>query len=223
MKLVLLPGMDGTGRLFEPFLRCLGAGESQIIPLPDSGPQDYESLAKTIYLQLPKEPFTLLAESFSGAIAIRLIAMGHEYLKKVVFASSFLSSPGKLRTRFMSQFSLDKFVGLPFASAGIKLFCLGRTASKANIAELLSVVEEVPSDILKFRLREMSNLSNVSANFEIPALCLIATKDRLIQGSRYEFEQTFENIVVQEIDGPHFLLQACPEECASEVRAFMAL
>lgn len=215
--------MDGTGRLFDPFLRSLGVDDSQVIPLPEFGPQDYESLAQHIYLQLPKEPFTLLAVSFSGTIATRIIAMGHEHLKKVVFASSFLSSPGKLRTKFMSYFPLGKLVGLPFASAGIRLFCLDRTASKAKIAELLSAVEEVPSDILKLRLREMSNLSNVSAKFNIPALCLIATRDRLVQGSRQEFEKTFDDIVIQEIDGSHFLLQACPEECATEVRAFLAL
>ena len=222
MKLVLLPGMDGTGRLFEPFLRHFGMDDSQVIPLPCSGPQDYESLAKHIYLQLPKEPFTLLAESFSGAIAVRLIAMGHDHLKKVVFASSFLSSPGKLRTRLLSYLPLSKLVGLPFAPACTKLFCLDRAAGKAKVAELLSAVKEVPSDILKLRLREMSNLSNVSAKFHIPALCLIANRDRLVQGSRQEFEQTFDNVVIQEIDGPHFLLQAYPERCATEVHAFLA-
>ena len=214
--------MDGTGKLFESFLRFFGADECEIIPLPDAGPQDYESLAKGIYPQLPNEPFTLLAESFSGAIAIRLIAMRHEHLRKAVFASSFLSSPGTLRTRIMARLPLGKCVGLPLAPPGVKYFCLGRDASKANIAELIKVVEEVPSDILKLRLREMSNLSNMPGSFDIPALCLIATRDKLVQGARHEFEQTFENVDVQEIDGPHFLLQACPEECACQVRAFMA-
>lgn len=222
LKLVLLPGMDGTGRLLEAFLSALGTVDSQVIPLPDFGPQDYDSLAKYIYLQLPNEPFDILAESFSGAVIIRLIAMGHDYLRKVVFVASFLSSPGRLRTKFASRLPFGTLSGLPLASFGVKWLCWSSDTNKADVVESLSIVREVPAGILKQRLQVMSDLSCEPARFDIPVLCLIAARDRLVKGRRQEFEKSFSNIVVQVIDGPHFLLQACTRECAQEVRTFLA-
>lgn len=75
MRLVLLPGLDGTGRLFQPLLAHL---PSTIDPLVIS----YSNLAGTYAEMLPaarKElppdrPFVLLAESFSGPAAIALAA-----------------------------------------------------------------------------------------------------------------------------------------------------
>ena len=46
-KLVLLPGMDGTGELFEGFLSNFD-GDYIVISLPQSGSQDHASLANII-------------------------------------------------------------------------------------------------------------------------------------------------------------------------------
>ncbi|HPG62497.1 MAG TPA: alpha/beta hydrolase, partial [Casimicrobium sp.] len=81
MKLILLPGMDGTGRLFE---RLLAVQPSEISPLVisyESAPaQDYDSLCTFVSELLPsllqaREPFVLLGESFSGPIAVRVGAL----------------------------------------------------------------------------------------------------------------------------------------------------
>ena len=36
MRIVLLPGLDGTGNLFAPFLEEMGNDNAQVIPLPRS-------------------------------------------------------------------------------------------------------------------------------------------------------------------------------------------
>jgi hypothetical protein len=57
MKLVLLPGMDGTGELFAPVVSQLSDIECLVVPLPQSGAQDYKSLENYFRRKLPEEDF----------------------------------------------------------------------------------------------------------------------------------------------------------------------
>lgn len=80
MKLVLLPGMDGTGLLFKEFRSCY-EGESLIISLPTDTHQGYQSLAMAIEKQLPQEDYILLAESFSGGLVQHLLNYSSNHIK----------------------------------------------------------------------------------------------------------------------------------------------
>lgn len=65
--LVLLPGMDGTGELFQPFLSCLPVSErTLIIRYPSATEMSYDELEAYVLDHLPNQPFTLIAESFLG-------------------------------------------------------------------------------------------------------------------------------------------------------------
>ena len=66
MKIILLPGLDGTGDMFAPILSLLTDFDTEVISLPQSGSQDYETLCEHVKLSLPSEDFILIAESFSG-------------------------------------------------------------------------------------------------------------------------------------------------------------
>ena len=66
MRLVLLPGMDGTAKLFAPFIKALpeyiGA---VIVPFPTDRYLSYSELERLLARACPSvEPFVLLAESF---------------------------------------------------------------------------------------------------------------------------------------------------------------
>src|SRR5688500_11473406 len=76
--LVLLPGLDGTGRLFRGFVECLPASvESIIVPLPPDA-ADYDSIAQSISNRLPRaRPLVLLGESFSGPLALKIASRGN--------------------------------------------------------------------------------------------------------------------------------------------------
>ncbi|PSD32440.1 alpha/beta hydrolase, partial [Stenotrophomonas maltophilia] len=71
---LMLPGLDGSGRLSIPFLSALQAHglTTQAITLPAQGGQDHATLAQRLWSQLPGHPFILLAESFSGPLAVEL-------------------------------------------------------------------------------------------------------------------------------------------------------
>lgn len=54
------------------------------------------------------------------------------------------------------------------------------------------------------------------APFDVPAHYIRASQDRLVPASAASwFKQRFKQCEVEEIDGPHFLLQAKPKESAA--------
>ena len=70
LRLVLLPGMDGTGILFEPLLEALPqAWEAEVVQYPPDKALGYEALLDIVERAIPIDgPFVLVGESFSGGI-----------------------------------------------------------------------------------------------------------------------------------------------------------
>ena len=65
-RLVLLPGLDGTGRLFVPLRRQLAQSyEIDVVSYPSEVERSYDELALEVAKSLPtKSPFVLVAELF---------------------------------------------------------------------------------------------------------------------------------------------------------------
>jgi hypothetical protein len=74
--LVLLPGLDGTGDLFQPLLSRLDRSiEPVVVRYPLAEPLGYEALTSIARRALPTTgPYVILGESFSGPIAVQLAA-----------------------------------------------------------------------------------------------------------------------------------------------------
>ena len=100
--LVLLPGMDGTGKLFESLVELL---PTYITPLvigyPTTTKLSYQALIKLVRQQIPKhQPYILLGESFSGPIAISLAAKADKQLKGVILSCTFAVNPRQFLSKF---------------------------------------------------------------------------------------------------------------------------
>ena len=217
MKLVLLPGMDGTGELFEEFL-SYHDGDYLVIALPQQGPQDHSYLAKSLEKQLPKEDYILLAESFSGGIVPELLKQDLTNMKGIIFVASFLSCPNRYLLPIAKVLPIKKLASGPLSKIGHKLLLLGKDASKELLSKFIKVTESIPDHILKSRLAVMSQQILPSATFDVPTVYIQALSDRLISpGKSRELSNVFRNIEYIEIDGPHFLLQAKPKESSQAV------
>ena len=73
---VLLPGLDGTGLLFKP-LKAAIPTETPIalVSYPTWTPYSYQALVTLVSAAVPTNaPYVLIAESFSGPIAIQVAA-----------------------------------------------------------------------------------------------------------------------------------------------------
>src|SRR5438067_2002800 len=102
MTWVLLPGMDGTGELFAPFLaQALRENVCVVARYPEGKVLTRAELLKLIYEVLPSfEDYILVAESFSGQFAIEIVASKPVRLSGLVLANSFATSPVRVVTRF---------------------------------------------------------------------------------------------------------------------------
>ena len=91
MKLLLLPGMDGTGDLFGPFAAEVASwATTEIVRYPTQVCLSVDELVDRIKLD---EPVTVIAESFSGAVGIRLAAKHPELVQKLVLVGGFVTPP----------------------------------------------------------------------------------------------------------------------------------
>ena len=77
LTLVLLPGLDGTGLLFEPLLAALPSSiRTQVVAYPPDQSLSLAEYAALVRKLLPKGDVVLLAESFSGLVALSLLVEG---------------------------------------------------------------------------------------------------------------------------------------------------
>jgi pimeloyl-[acyl-carrier protein] methyl ester esterase len=125
VKLILLPGLDGTGKLFSPLLKVLSKLDCEVIALPETGDQDYRTHTAWVRKRLPEQDFILIAESFSGPIAVALAQDGVENLKGIVFVATFLSAPNKKLIKLARFLPIQFLSSLPWATAFHRAFFLG--------------------------------------------------------------------------------------------------
>lgn len=223
--LLMLPGMDGTGRLFAPLCARL---PPEIDARPVAYPLDqtlgYAELVAYARAWLPRGSYFVLAESFSGPVALRLATERPPGLRGLIFAASFAASPlpwlprwahGGVRPWLFRGLGLGPRIGLG----------LGRCPPE--VRELLrAALASVAPAVLAARAREIlaaTAPATDEALRELPALLLVARHDRLI--GRAQTEQLLALLPraeLAELDAPHLLLQARPEEAAAQLTAWIA-
>jgi pimeloyl-ACP methyl ester carboxylesterase len=216
MKVVLLPGLDGTGLLFKPFIEALPKNiETLVISYPRIKKQSYCELVSYVTAQLPEEDYVLVGESFSGNIAYQIALGNPKHLKSVIFVASFLSSPRPLLLTLVNMLPAKILFAVPPPKFIIKAFMFG-TSAKNNIIQLfLEALKQVSPDVLSFRLKEIKDLQLSSQPCEVKATYIQATNDYLVpKKSVTSFENLFSNFRVVKVTGSHFILQSKPVECA---------
>ncbi|BDR09507.1 alpha/beta hydrolase [Comamonas thiooxydans] len=222
--LVLLPGMDGTGELFAPFVAAFAKTTPIVmVSYPTSGPpQTYTGLTKLAASALPPEGrLVLLGESFSGPIAISLAAAYPGRVVGVVLCCSFVRNP-RPGLRWLSGLATMP-VPLP-PTPVLNLMLLGRFATPGLRTMLRSALAKVQTAVLRSRLRAVVSVdarAHAKA-VDAPVLYLKGIRDRLVpQSAVTDTKQCFRNIRVEALDAPHCLLQAIPQEAAAVVADFI--
>jgi pimeloyl-ACP methyl ester carboxylesterase len=224
ITLVLLPGMDGTGALFAPFVTALGNEiPVKVVAYPAGGPLKYPELEAIARAALPTDgPFVLLGESFSGPIAIALAAAHPPGLKGLVLCCTFCRNPRPALALLKSLAGL-----IPFALAPMRVvsfFLLGRFVTAALRTSLKQALAIVAPSVLRARLRAVLSVdvSAMLADVAVPTLYLRAAHDRLIpQAAASLVTEHCAQANIVTIDAPHLLLQALPVEAARAVANFL--
>lgn len=223
VTLILLPGMDGTGDLFEPLLSELGSSlETRVVRYPSSEPLDYEALTAIARRSLPSAgPFVILGESFSGPIAIWLASERPAGLAGLVLCASFVSSPIGWSRSFGSLLEVVPLGRLVHWFAPWKL--MGRFRTPGQTSLLLRTLARVPDRVLRARVRAVMavDVSSQLAQVEVRIMYLQGTEDGLIKQSAVdELVRIAPSIAVRRVTGPHCLLQCSAHHAAREIRDF---
>jgi pimeloyl-ACP methyl ester carboxylesterase len=227
MTLVLLPGMYGTGDLFAPFIAALRPArvDTRVVRYPPREPLGLEALRRIASEALPRDvPCVLLAESFSGPIAMAVAASRPPQLRGLVLCATFVRNPQPLLSRLaLCVGALPG--GLRPPAALLDRMLLGPFSTAPLRSALVKAVGEVTPEVMLARLRALRAMDAASAlqAVDVPTLYLQALRDRLVpDAASREVARLKPGLHVRRIDAPHALLQAVPDEAAREVARFMA-
>lgn len=157
MKIVLLPGLDGTGNLFSSLLHFLPAEEVTVIALPDFRKQTYDALADYCQDRMPNEPYILVAEPFSGPIGIKLAAKDSGLMKRLVLVATFASPPKPIISKICSFLLIKSLIRLPLSGFVSRLLFLGFSTPREILESFLNAIASVPSQVIVQRLRVASS------------------------------------------------------------------
>ncbi len=224
-KLVLLPGMDGTGMLLKRLVAELGTDvECQVVSYPPDVELNYAELKDIAVRALPERGRAfLLGESFSGPIAISLTAAYPERFSGTILCCSFASNPLGLLGQVVG--GLAAVASLASSSAIARRVLLGPDASADLSEDLRGAIAAVSLRVLRTRLRAVISVDvraelNQSSS---PLMYLQATDDRLVAPrSLNEIRNYRPDVTIARVRGPHCLLQAAPHASATAIKEFIA-
>jgi pimeloyl-ACP methyl ester carboxylesterase len=222
--LVLLPGMDGTGLMFAPFVQALEGFEAVVVryPVALTSYADCVAFART---QLPVErPFLLLGESFSGPVAIALAAERPAGLRGLVLCGSFARNPRPDLAWLAPLLRLLPPMRLPLPL--MRRLLLGGRGTAALKALVDTMLPQVPVATLKQRLLAVGAVDHTAllGQVQVPMLILAAAQDRLVPRAATRWIRAHRaQLDITTLQGPHWLLQTRPGACLQAIHAFVAL
>ena len=222
---VLIPGMDGTGKLFKPLIEvCAGKFELQVTTYPQSSDASFVDIVEHIRQQIPSgRDVVLVAESFGGPIAIRLLSLGLK-VEGCVFCATFSSAPRVTLLGLSKYVPLAKLRALHVPKSIVRHLLLGSSADSAAVALVQKTIHSLQPTTIKHRLQLLSELdlqAELDSLPDIPYLFLQPSKDWLVPKHCADvFVERIKSISVKPITGGHFLLQANPRDCWHQIEVF---
>ena len=225
MLLVVLPGMDGSAELLADFVAELGDDvPSRVIRYPADQPMNYAELETFVLALLPKnDPYVLMAESFSGPIAISIAGSRPSELAGVILSASFACNPRPFLSVLRPLLGVLPLKHVPVALLSAVL--LGRFATPRRRAALNNVLASLSLPALRARARAVldADVTPLLGAIGVPLLYLRATDDRLVPPACAEaIAQAVPQARVVEVEAPHFLLQSAPAPAAVAIKEFIA-
>jgi pimeloyl-ACP methyl ester carboxylesterase len=224
--LVLLPGLDGTGKLFADFIAAL---PPSLIATTVSYPTDrflpYTDLQPFVSESVPKsERFVLVAESFSTPLAVSYAATSPPNLAAVVICAGFIGNPVGKWSKVVRALAKPWFFRLRPPRLIYEYFLVGRNAPPPLVQNLRRVLQGVNPEVLSARVREVlnCNASDDLRRTKAPLMYLRAGNDKLL--SAYcgdEISQIRPDTLYKLIPAPHLILQREPQRAAWLITTFI--
>jgi pimeloyl-[acyl-carrier protein] methyl ester esterase len=226
ITLVLLPGMDGTGLLFAPFVRALPDWvKPVVVAYPGDRPLDYAGHLELVMAALPVDgPFVILGESFSGPLALMVAARRPKGLRGVILAATFVTWPLGLPV-WLARLAVSCGV---FRAKSTRLFLrivLGKNATVELKGLFPAALARLTPEVLAARARAVMavNCTEELRSCHVPVLTLVAERDRIVGRRSPELmQQVRPDLELARFDSPHLILQLATDEAVERICRFLA-
>jgi len=229
-QLFFFPGMDGTGISFEPLAKMLPQDVNlKLIRYPTDRLLDFKETVQCAkdQIQSDQEDLIVLAESFSGPVAIDLVGSGQLKAKCLILCSTFANSPRPIFLKILSCLPLDLLIRLPFPRFLFRHVIEGGEETTDLFMNMWESVKSlVPAEVLVHRLKTINQVDvrGWLSKLTIPCLYIQATSDRSVPAScLFDFIELVPDLRVKRIRGPHFILQAQPQASLYAIQNFVSL
>lgn len=228
--IIFLPGMDGTGISFEPFGKVLPQDvQVKVIRYPTDRLLSFEETVQCAreQIQPAQEDAIVLAESFSGPVAVALVGSGQLKAKCLVLCSTFARPPKPVLLKLLGYLPLESFIQLPIPRFVFKHMVEGGEEAADLFLGLWERVKAlVPARVLVHRLSVISEVDvrRWLPKLTVPCCYIQATGDRSVPEScLFDFVDLVPDLRVERIKGPHFILQAQPQASLAAIQNFVGL
>ena len=222
--IVLLPGLDGTGTLLLDVAAALGTEfEVIVVSYPSDSALDYVALESFVRSRLPSnQSFVLVAESFSGPIAISIASSNLTGLAGLALCCSFARCPRPTFRLLGGLIPLIRTSRLPaFAARGL-LF--GRWSNDQLLGALREALAKVSAAVVRARLRSVVSVDVLAKlrSVAVPMVYVRAINDRLVPASAARLIMRNASAVrLIQLEGPHCLLEVAASSVAPVVLEFV--
>jgi pimeloyl-[acyl-carrier protein] methyl ester esterase len=223
-KLFISPGLDGSGFGLRPFCDALKSDfDVTVLQLPNTE-SDYERLAEWALSQITSaSSFYLLGESFSGPLAIKVAARCGRRVRGLILCATFAHSPVHASAGLRRIVSMLPSMTPPMSVLSAMLF--DRHSSAKWRDEFTATIRAQNVTVAKARVLQALavDVRSVLSTIESKVLVLQATQDRLLRaGASAEIHEIKIDSSLERIDGPHFLLQTCSDQCVAAIKKYFA-
>jgi len=226
IPLILLPGLDGTGLLFEPFLAALPPTIAPIVVrYPGDRELSYAELLPFVTRAIPASgPFSLLGESFSGPLAIKVASARPAGLLGVILCATFVNSPWPILNPLIPIVARTLPFRLYFPYKMLKAL-IGRYSTAEYQAQLLAMRGSLRPSVMASRVRMVFRV-DVREELRacgVPILYLQGSKDILVRPWNLRaIERLNSHVKVARIRSSHMILQRHPRKAVEAISSFVA-
>lgn len=219
-EIVLLPGLDGTGDLFERIGAFLAADfVVKIVRYPNDPSLGYAGYVELVRNEIGGRDVFLLGESFSGPVAVQAATQLGRQVKGVILAATFVKNP-------WPGWLLRRAARVDPETTPVKVrdaILMGRYGDDELRKKVDVIVRALSRPVRAARLRAVGEV-DVRQNFsrlECPILVLHGRDDWLVPVTMMQkvvSEKGGARMIV--LPAAHMLLQTRAEEIAAEIIDF---
>lgn len=224
VPIMVLPGLDGSVGMLTKFRDLAPHGfDVTLLELPHDG-DSYVRLAQHLSDTIAgTRHCVLIAESFSGPLAVMLALQHPQSVAALVLVASFVTSPLPFVARCVPWSAVFRY---PLPAWVARRYMLGAHCEPSLVCDLREAVGATSARVLTHRLREISRIDVTKALLELtcPVMYLRPTDDALVPQRCVEtIRRLRPDAAIYRIQGPHLILETRPNDSWQQVVDFVGL